>query len=120
MVGNVAKQKARLRLVNDDSNVSTDTDRPEVPISRSVELMKLHPQIRRVQLQIASRRFDGPFLIARQFCKAIRECVDDSELREVYVAPGFAFFPGSLLVVVTYRLCQRATTSSIRLLSTGG
>jgi hypothetical protein len=50
VVANVAEQKTRFALVNDQPDVAARAHRPEVLILRLVELVEAHARIRRVEL----------------------------------------------------------------------
>ena len=73
-------QQAVGGLVNDQPDVSTDAHRPEVPVPRLVELVKLHPRVGGVELEIERRRLDRLLLIAGQPCEAVVEGIGDAKL----------------------------------------
>ena len=64
VVIDVAKQKAALSLVDNQSNVAADTNGPEVFILGLVELVKAHTRVGRVELQVKGSRLDDLLLLA--------------------------------------------------------
>lgn len=75
----IAEQQTRIALVHDQSNVTADTHRPEVPVPHLVDAVKTHPRAGRVQLQIERGGLDGLLLLAGQARQAIGEGVGDAE-----------------------------------------
>ncbi len=76
----VAQQQTRIRLVDDQTNISTDPHRPEILIFCPVDPMKTQPGTYRIDLQIKRGRLGRLLLVVGKACKAIGECVRDSEL----------------------------------------
>ena len=64
VVIDVAEQKAALSLVDDQSNVAADANRPEVFILGLVEPVKAHSGVGRIELQVEGSRLDGLLLLA--------------------------------------------------------
>ena len=82
---NVAKQQARCRLVDDQSDVAADAYRPEVLVLRLVELLEAHARVGLIQLQIKGRRLRGLLFLACEPREAVGECVSDAKLDHLKV-----------------------------------
>ena len=82
MVIDVAQQQAGIRFMNNNPDITTCTHRPKVRILATIDAMKLHPRIDRINLQIKSRRLDRLLLIARQSSEAIGERIRDAKFHE--------------------------------------
>ena len=65
--------------ISNQPNVATDSNGPEIRIASAIELVELHPRIRRIELQIEGGRLDNLLFIAGQLSEAVGECVGDSE-----------------------------------------
>ena len=76
----VAEQEARRRPVDDQPDVATDPNGPEVLVLRPVDLVQLQPRMRRVHLQVERRGLDRLLLVAGQLREAVGEGVGDAEL----------------------------------------
>lgn len=79
--------------MNDQADIAADAHRPEVAVLGLIEFMKLHPRIRRVDLQVKCRRLDGLLLVARQAGEAIGERVGDAEVHFVFPSGVVVIFP---------------------------
>ena len=75
----VAQQQASSGLVNDQTNVPTHADGPEVRIFRFRKFVKLQTRMTWIQLEIKRRSLYGLLLVARQSGKAVSERVCNSE-----------------------------------------
>ena len=81
----VAEQEAGSGPMDDQPDVATDPNGPEVLVLRPVDLVQLQPRMRRVHLQVERRRLDGPLLVTGQLGQAVGEGVGDAELHQVYL-----------------------------------
>jgi hypothetical protein len=66
--------------MDDQSDITTNADGPEVQVPCGTQLVKLHARARWIQLQIERRRLDGLLFIASQPREAVGESVCDAEL----------------------------------------
>ena len=71
VVRDVAEQETCVGAMHDEPNISTDADRPEVHVFRTIELMKLEARVSRIKLQIERGSLDRLLLFASQSCQAI-------------------------------------------------
>ena len=78
----VAEQEAGSGPVDDQPDVATDANGPEVLVLRPVDLVQLQPRMRRVHLQVERRGLDGPLLVTGQLGQAVGERVGDAELHQ--------------------------------------
>ena len=76
----VAEQKAALSLVDDQPNVTSGTNRPEVLVLGLVDLVQLHPGVDRIKLQVEGGRLGGLLLVAAQAGETVCEGVCDAEV----------------------------------------
>ena len=83
VVVHVAQKQARVRPVDDETDVAADPDRPEVLVLRLVKLVKLHPRIRRIHLEVECRRLDGLLFVASEATERVSEGVGDTEVQNV-------------------------------------
>src|SRR5205809_4846321 len=79
MVVNVTEQEACICFMNDQADITANSNRPKIRISRLTEFVKLHSGIRRIYLQVEGRGFHGFLLLAHQSPKAIRERASNAE-----------------------------------------
>ena len=75
----VAEQKVRTGLVDDQAEVAADSDRPEVPVLRAVNPVKPHPRLCRVHLQLECGDLGRLLLLARESSETGGEGVGDAE-----------------------------------------
>ena len=75
----VAEQKVRTELVDDQAQVAADSHGPEVLVLRTVNLVELHPGVRRVHLQVEGSGLDRLLLVTRELRETRGERVGDSE-----------------------------------------
>ena len=76
----VAQQQARGRLVHYHADVTADSDRPEIRVLRSVELVEAHAGTGRIELKVEGRGLDRLLLLASQLGQAVCEGIGDAEL----------------------------------------
>src|SRR5579871_1918048 len=79
MVIDVDQKQAGSRFVNNQPDIRTHAQGPEVGVLGSVYLVKLHARRGRVQLKIEGRHLHGLLLMCRQAGERIRKCVRDSK-----------------------------------------
>lgn len=79
VVIDIAEQQTASGLVDDQTNVTADTHRPEVRVFGSVELVEAHAVASRVNLQVERGGLGGLLLVARQARQAGGEGVSDAE-----------------------------------------
>ena len=84
----VAEQEARRGPVDDQTDVATNADGPEVLVLRPLDLVQFQPRMRRVHLQVERGRLDGLLLVAGQLREAVGEGVGDAELHQVSISTG--------------------------------
>ena len=65
--------------MDDEPDVVTHTNRPEVFVFGLFELVQTHPGVRRIELQVERGRLDDFLLITSQPCQAIGKGVGDAE-----------------------------------------
>jgi hypothetical protein len=80
MMGDVGKEQARRRAVDDEPNVGVDAHRPEVRVPGAVELVKGKSWRGWVHLQIEGRRFGGLLFLRSKARQAVCETVSDEEV----------------------------------------
>jgi hypothetical protein len=80
VVVDVAEKEACIAFMNDQPNIAARPHRPEVLVSRFIELVEAHAGVGGVDLQVESGRFDGFLLLAGQASEAISESVGDTEV----------------------------------------
>ena len=76
---NIAEKEAVFRLVNDQTNVAAHPGLPKVLVLRSVDPMKGHSRIDRIQLKVECRCLGDLLLIASKSSEAIGESICDEE-----------------------------------------
>ena len=84
----VAEQEAGSGPVDDQPDVATDPNGPEVLVLRPVDLVQLQAGMRRVHLQVERRCLHRLLLVAGQLGKAVGEGVGDAELHQVSISTG--------------------------------
>ena len=84
----VAEEEAGGCPVDDQPDVATDPNGPEVLVFRPIDLVQLQPRMRRVHLQVERRRLDRLLLVAGQLGEAVGEGVGDAELHQVSISIG--------------------------------
>lgn len=80
VVVDVAQQQAPLRLVDDQAEVAVDPDGPEARVLRPLDPMELQPRMRRVDLEIESRRLRRLLVLRLEPGEAGGERIGDPEL----------------------------------------
>lgn len=79
VVVDIAEQKTRRRLVDDDPDVGIDPDRPEIGILRLVDAVELQSRSRRVELQVERSRLRGLLLLRIKPGKGGGERIGDAK-----------------------------------------
>ena len=82
VVIDVAEQQAAVGPMDDEPDVAAHPHRPEVPVPRPVELVKLKPRTRRIDLKIERRRLRSLLLVGGEAAEAVGERVGDSEVHK--------------------------------------
>src|ERR1700722_17235797 len=82
VVSDVTEQKARIALVNNQSNVAVHPNRPEILVPRLVELVEAHSGTSRVELQVEGSRFDSLLLIPCQSSEAVGKRVGNAKISQ--------------------------------------
>ena len=85
----VEEQEAGSGPVDDQPDVATDPNGPEVLVLRPVDLVQLQARMRRIHLEVERRGLHRLLLVAGQLREAVGEGVGDSELhpsRSVVIA----------------------------------
>lgn len=80
VVIDVAEQQTAVGPMDDEPDVAAHPHRPEVPVSRLVELVKLKPRTRRIHLKIERRRLRSLLLVGGETAEAVGERVGDAEV----------------------------------------
>ena len=65
--------------MDNQPDVIADPHRPEILVLRLVQLMELHPRIRRVHLEVERRRLDRLLFLACKAREAVGEGIGDAE-----------------------------------------
>ncbi len=99
----VAEQQAGSRAVDDQPDVATDPNGPEVLVLRPVDLVQLQARMRRVHLQVERRGLDRLLLVAGQPGEAVGEGIGDAELH-----------PSRSMVVAARTLARRLRGRVVR------
>ena len=79
VMADVAEQKVRTGLVDDQAEVAADSHRPEIPVLRAVNPVKPHPRLCRVHLQLECGDLGRLLLLARESPETGGEGVGDAE-----------------------------------------
>jgi hypothetical protein len=79
VVIDVAQQQASGSFVNDQADIGTHSHGPKILILGMVDLVKTHPRICRVNLQVERRRLGCLLFVASQTRKAVREGIGNSD-----------------------------------------
>ena len=69
--------------MENDPDVAADTHRPEVRISRSIESVKLHAGIDRIELKVKSGGLDRFLFVAGKPGEAVCECVGNAKFHSL-------------------------------------
>ena len=88
--------------MHDQAEIAADPYRPEVRVSRMVELVQLHARVRLVELQIKGGGFDRFLLFAGQPRQALREGVGNAEFHCCILRVGCCTSERSLHVVCNF------------------
>jgi len=105
----VAEQEAGSGPMDNQSDVATDPNGPEVLVLRPVDLVQLQARMRRVHLQVERRGLHHLLLVAGQLRETVGEGVGDAELHQARVpvnVRALAKFPGRPHRAVTMVKCR--------------
>ena len=80
VVIHVAEQKVPVPLVNDQADIVSGPDGPEILVLRPLHLVELDARMGGVELKIEAGRLDDLLLLSGQARKAVGECVGYPEL----------------------------------------
>jgi hypothetical protein len=80
----ITEQHADGGPMNDQPDIATHPDRPEVLILWLVEPMELHSRILRIQLKIKGCGFYKLLFLAGKFSQAIGKSIGDKEVHRVF------------------------------------
>src|SRR5205085_2553360 len=78
----VTQQQASSGLVNDQTNVSTHADGPEIRVFRFCKFVKLQTRMTWIQLEIKCRSLDGFLLLACDPGEAVGERIRNSKFHQ--------------------------------------
>jgi hypothetical protein len=66
--------------MDNEADVGTHSDRPKILVFRLVELVKAHPGINRIHLQVKGRRFGSLLFVTCETREAVSEGIGDQEV----------------------------------------
>lgn len=76
----IGEEQARCSLVDNDAQVATDADRPEIWVLRTVNAVKLQPGPGGIELKIEGARLNRLLFLRGQLRERVRESVGDAEV----------------------------------------
>ena len=107
VVIHVAQQQTFPGPMHNYSDIAANANRPEIPISGSIQLMELQSRLSWIQLQIKGRGLHSLLFITGQPDKAIRESMGDAEIHQLFtfivqfLSDAFALHKHSLDILYT-------------------